>query len=64
MTKPNDTLLTRTEVAALLRCSIGTIDRRIADGDLVSYKHGRRVLIRREDVARYLAARVQAVRRT
>jgi excisionase family DNA binding protein len=56
--------MTRTEVAAMLRCSIDTIDRRIADGELAAYRHGRRVLIRREDVGRYLAARVQAARRT
>ncbi|RYB95117.1 DNA-binding protein [Nocardioides oleivorans] len=54
-----DTKLARAEVAALLRCSVSTVDSRIADGTLPASKLGRRVLIRRDDVASMLAARVK-----
>ena len=37
--------LTRAEVAAFLRCSVDTVDKRIADGSLPAIKYGRRVLI-------------------
>ena len=53
--------LTRAEVAAFLRCSVDTVDKRIADGSLPAIKYGRRVLIRREDVAALMAARVKSV---
>lgn len=60
MTTPDtDTHMTRAEVAALLRCSVGTIDSRIADGSLPAAKFGRRVLIQRKDVAALLAQRVK-----
>lgn len=59
MTDPHN--FTRAEVAAILRCSTGTIDRRIADGTLPASKFGRRVLIRNADVAAMLAARVRSV---
>lgn len=32
--------LTRAEVAALLRCSVDTVDKRIADGSLPAFKTG------------------------
>ena len=60
MTTPDaDAHMTRAEVAALLRCSVGTIDSRIADGTLPAAKFGRRVLIKRDDVGAMLAARVK-----
>jgi len=62
MTKPDTTVneyLTRAEVAGLLRCSVDSIDRRIAEGVLPAFKSGGRVLIRRHDVGAMLAARVK-----
>lgn len=55
--------LTRAEVAAFLRCSVDTVDKRIADGSLPAFKNGRRVLIQRKDVAALMAARVKKVTR-
>lgn len=49
--------LTRAEAAALLRCSVDTVSRRIADGTLRAEKAGRRVVVRTEDVDAVLDAR-------
>ncbi|CPR70009.1 helix-turn-helix domain-containing protein [Mycobacteroides abscessus] len=42
-------LLTTAEVAALRRCSVETVRRRIRDGSLPVVRQGRAVLVRRED---------------
>lgn len=46
------TLLTVAEVAAVRRCSVETVRRRIRDGSLPVVRQGRNVLIRREDALR------------
>ena len=51
-TDPNDlpVLLTIAEVAALLRCSVATVRRRIRRSELAAAKVGRRVLVHRQVV--------------
>jgi excisionase family DNA binding protein len=53
---PND-LLNVPELAALLRCSARTVQNLFAAGDLPVVRIGRRVFVRRADVAKFLRAR-------
>lgn len=51
-------LLTLREVADELRCSVSTVKRRIRAGDLPTYRDGRLVKVREDDLRRYVAERV------
>jgi excisionase family DNA binding protein len=51
-------LLTLREVADELRCSVPTVKRRIAVGVLPTYRDGRLVRVREDDLRRYVAERV------
>ena len=53
---PGDDLLTLAEVAAALRTTIPGVRSRIARGTLRATRPGRRVLVRRADLAAYVAA--------
>ncbi len=48
--RENPDLLVRDEVAAILRVSIRTVDRLIADGELPASRVGRSVRVNRSDV--------------
>lgn len=50
-------LLTLREVAALLGCSLNTVKRRVAEGDLPVFASGRLVRVRQADLDRYVAER-------
>ncbi|MBL4849113.1 MAG: helix-turn-helix domain-containing protein [Planctomycetes bacterium] len=50
-------LLTRGEAAAAARCSKRSLDRHVAAGSLKSVPVGRKVLILREELGRWLASR-------
>jgi excisionase family DNA binding protein len=51
-------LLTLEEVAGELRCSVPTVRRRIRAGALPTYRDGRLVRVREDDLRRYVAERV------
>ena len=51
-------LLTLQDVAAKLRCSLGTVKRRVATGEIAVFRDGRLVRIREDDLQRYVAERV------
>ena len=52
--------LTRDEVAKTLRVSTRTLDRIVADGDLVGARiGGRRLLFRKQDVDGYVRGKLQ-----
>lgn len=51
-------LLTLREVAGELRCSVATVKRRVAAGELPAFHDGRLIRIRRDDLGRYIAERV------
>lgn len=52
---PN-TLLFLEEIAAELRCPLGSVRAWVASGRLPSIKPGKRRLVRREDLSAFLAA--------
>lgn len=47
----NERLLTKEEVAVMLRMSVRTVDRRLKEGKLKQFRPG---LFRREDIEQYL----------
>jgi excisionase family DNA binding protein len=51
-------LLTVTEAAEVLRCSVATVKRRIRTGALPTYRDGRLVRIREDDLRRYVIERI------
>jgi excisionase family DNA binding protein len=51
-------LLTLSEAAGELRCSVATVKRRIRSGALPAYRDGRLVRVRAVDLRRYVAERV------
>lgn len=51
-------LLTLAEAADELRCSVATVRRRIQTGALPTYRDGRLVRIRDDDLRRYVVERV------
>jgi excisionase family DNA binding protein len=51
-------LLTLQDVAHELRCSVPTVKRRIRSGALPTYRDGRLVRVREDDLRRYVAERV------
>lgn len=53
-----DELLTLPRVAELLSCSLATVKRRVAAGELPAYRDGRLVRVRGSDLDRYVAERV------
>ena len=46
--------LTRQEVAKRLRISLGTLDKRIRDGELTTIQEGKRIFITRQELDRYI----------
>ena len=44
------TFINKSEVAMLLRCSIGTVDNYMKNGYIHSYGFGRKVLFKKEDI--------------
>ena len=54
------TYLTRQEAADRLRCHVDTIDRRIADGSLRTFKFGTKTLIDPDDLRRLVVPRTGA----
>jgi excisionase family DNA binding protein len=46
--------LTRREAATALRCSLATLDRRIARGDLRAKKHGHTTFVMASEIERYI----------
>lgn len=53
-----DELLTLSDVAARLSCSLATVKRRIRSGALPVYRDGRLVRVRALDLDRYIAEHV------
>lgn len=51
---PASEYVTRQEAAAILRCSLPTLDKLRAEGRLPWAKPGQEVLIRREDIDRFM----------
>jgi excisionase family DNA binding protein len=51
-------LLTLSEAAGELRCSVATVKRRIRSGALPAYRDGRLVRVRVVDLRRYVTERV------
>jgi len=64
-TAPNDDdlYLTRSELASMLRISMPTLQRRIADGTLQPVTLGGRILFRKEDVLRDIQQSKKHLRR-
>jgi excisionase family DNA binding protein len=56
MTNTNQTLirLTREEASKALRISLGTLDRRIAEGSILAVRDGKRIFILQDELNRYL----------
>jgi excisionase family DNA binding protein len=54
----NNCLLTRAQAAEELGCSLSTLKRRIAAGDIPVFLDGRLVRIREADLRRYVLERV------
>lgn len=56
MTNNNQTLirLTREEASKALRISLGTLDRRIAEGSILAVRDGKRIFILQDELNRYL----------
>jgi excisionase family DNA binding protein len=46
--------LTRQEVAKILRMSLGTLDKRIKDGEISVVRDGSRIFILQSELSRYL----------
>lgn len=46
--------LTRQEVAKILRMSLGTLDKRIKDGEISVVRDGSRIFILQSELGRYL----------
>lgn len=55
-------LLTLSEVAEQLGCSVATVKRRVQAGALPTFVDGRLIRVREVDLARYVAERVAARR--
>ena len=55
-------LLTLPEAAETLRCSVRTVQRRIAAGELRAYRDGRLVRVPAEEIRRYVRLHVAAPR--
>jgi excisionase family DNA binding protein len=51
-------LFTLAEAADELRCSLATVKRRVAAGELAVFHDGRLVRVREDDLQRYVAERV------
>lgn len=52
----NDSLTryTRAEVATALRISLGTLDKRIKEGEISTIREGKRIFIKKSELDRYL----------
>lgn len=53
-----ESLLTLSEVAARMSCSVATVKRRVRSGDLPAMRDGRLVRVRETDLERYVAERI------
>lgn len=49
------TRFTRAEVAKILRISLGTLDKRIREGEISTTREGKRVFVKKAELERYLA---------